>query len=91
MSNGDAQELGDAGAESLGNALAKVPEFVDAYRGDTKFYRIIAYSLGAAISLSIVCSLVAVLCGEAVPNGITAIGSAAVGALAGVFTARGRE
>lgn len=78
-------------AESLGNAdEAKGPEIVDAYRADTKFYRIIAYSLGVAISLSIVCSLVVALCGEPVPNGITAIGSAAVGALAGIFTATTR-
>ena len=58
-----------------------------AYERDEKFYRIVALSLGSAISLSIVCSLVAVLYGESVPNGITAIGSGAVGALAGVFTA----
>lgn len=61
-----------------------------AYEGDERFYRIVAYSLGVAISLSIVCSLIAVLYGESVPNGITAIGSGAVGALAGVFTASKR-
>ncbi|MYN65761.1 MAG: hypothetical protein F4X11_12130 [Acidobacteria bacterium] len=83
MADGDEQSLGDA-------TEARGPEFVDAYRGDATFYRIIAYSLGIAISLSIVCSLVAVLCGKSVPNGITAIGSAAVGALAGIFTATSR-
>lgn len=83
MAADDEQSLGDA-------TQATGPEFVDAYRGDARFYRIIAYSLGIAISLSIVCSLVAVLCGESVPNGITAIGSAAVGALAGIFTATSR-
>ncbi len=83
MAADDEQSLGDA-TEAAGL------EFVDAYRGDARFYRIIAYSLGIAISLSIVCSLVAVLCGNAVPNGITAIGSAAVGALAGIFTATSR-
>ena len=60
-----------------------------AYERDEKFYRMVALSPGSAISLSIVCSRIAVLCGESVPNGITAIGSGAVGASAGVFTASG--
>lgn len=77
--------------ESLGDATAATgPEIVEAYRVDAKFYRIVAWSLGVAVSLSIVCSLIAVLCGASVPNGITAIGSAAVGALAGIFTATSR-
>lgn len=62
------------------------PKAVDAYRTDKHFYRVIAYSLGTAIGLSIVCSTVAFLCVQDVPDGVTAIGSAAVGALAGVFT-----
>ena len=66
------------------------PAIVEAYRGDRHFYRVIAYSLGVAIGLSVVCSTVAFLCTGEVPDGITAIGSAAVGALAGVFTATSR-
>lgn len=60
------------------------------YRGDTHFYRVIAYSLGITIGLAVVCSTVAFLCTGEVPDGIIAIGSAAVGALAGVFTATSR-
>ena len=61
-----------------------------AYERDQMFYRMVVVSLGAAISLSIICSMVAVVCTGSVPDGITAIGSGAVGALAGVFTASRR-
>lgn len=72
------------------NPARTKPDRQLAYEGDERFYRIVAYSLGIAISLSVVCSLIAILYGESVPNGITAIGSGAVGALAGVFTASKR-
>ena len=79
MTGADFGNIEESGAKPAVQRLA--------YESDQKFFRIVALSLGVAISLSIVCSLIAVLCGESVPNGITAIGSGAVGALAGVFTA----
>lgn len=76
------RNLGDADENET-----KSPTVRDAYRADKHFYRVIAYSLGIAIGLSIVCSTVTFVCTQEVPDGVTAIGSAAVGALAGVFTA----
>jgi len=53
---------------------------------DTVVYRIVVGSLGAAIVIVIVC--VAILAGikVSIPDGLIAIGAAAVGGLAGVLT-----
>ena len=75
----------DAGIETKSPVIHRL-----AYERDQLFYRMVVVSLGTAISLSIICSAITVICSGSVPDGITAIGSGAVGALAGVFTASRR-
>ena len=82
---GEPRDLGDVVEDESEELTAR-----DAYRTDKHFYRVIAYSLGIAIGLSIVCSTAAFVCTKEVPDGVIAIGSAAVGALAGIFTATAR-
>lgn len=58
-----------------------------AYASDPFFYRVVAVSLGAAIILSVVGSVLLAFYGIET-QALLAIGSAAVGALAGVLAAR---
>lgn len=58
-----------------------------AYESDRFFYRVVAVSLGLAIILSVVGSVILAFCGKQ-NEAVLAIGSAAVGALAGVLAAR---
>ena len=57
------------------------------YKSDRNFYRVTVWFLGLTALLSVAGTIVVVLFGKDAPQGVTAIGSAAVGALAGVFTA----
>ena len=59
-----------------------------AYETDPVFFRIVGRMLGAAILLSVVGSIVLAACGKNVPEALVAIGSGAVGALAGVLASR---
>lgn len=58
-----------------------------AYRRDRTFYRIIAASLGLAVVLCVSGAIWVTLLGFEVPQVLTAIGSAAIGAFAGVLVA----
>ena len=59
-----------------------------AYETDPTFFRIVGWMLGLAILLSLAGSILLAACGEDVPEALVAIGSAAVGALAGVLASR---
>ena len=58
-----------------------------AYESDQFFYRVVAVSLGAAVLLSVLGSVSLAFCGKE-NEALLAIGSAAVGALAGVLAGR---
>ena len=60
-----------------------------AYQHDPLFFRNVAHWLGLTITLSIVAVSVLVWQEAAVPDGLIAIGSAAVGAMASVFRVGG--
>ena len=66
-----------------GITLADIP----AYRGDRAFYRTIAASLGLAVLLCVMGAIWVATRGLEVPQVLTAIGSAAIGAFAGVLAA----
>ena len=57
----------------------------DAYRSDQRFYRIIAWSLGAAVVLSVLGAVFLSFKGKEVPQVLIALGSASIGAIAGVL------
>lgn len=59
-----------------------------AYETDPTFFRIVGWMLGIAIVLSVAGSIGLAACGKEVPEALVAIGSAAVGALAGVLASR---
>ena len=55
------------------------------YRQDRLFYRVVAFTLAGAVLLALIGSFVLALYDKDVPESVVAIGSAAVGALAGVL------
>ena len=59
-----------------------------AFETDRWFFRMVAISLGAAIVFSVAGSIWLAAHGNDVPESVVAIGSASVGALAGVLTVR---
>jgi hypothetical protein len=68
--------------EKLSNeAKGKVP----AYTGDVLLYRIAVTVLGALALLAVLGGLILALGNRTVPEGVVAIGSAAAGALVGLF------
>ena len=81
------RDLGEDKAEPTDTSEVQV---VDAFRRDKWFYRMVAGGLLLVIVLAVAGSVIAFIWTGEVPNGVTAIGSAAVGALAGVFTATAR-
>jgi hypothetical protein len=54
-------------------------------QSDRAIYRIVVASLGAAVVLAMVGAVVLTFVGKSVPDVLTALGSAAVGALAGLL------
>ena len=66
-----------------------VPVYAPAYLSDRHFYRVVVYSLALVIAVSLIGSIVLVYCGKEIEASIIALGSTAVGALAGVI-ARGQ-
>ena len=75
-------DWGDASKASPGGSVT----FRPAYESDVWFYRILVIALGGAVLLSVVGAVVVAVMGKPVPEVLLAVGSAAVGALAGVFT-----
>ena len=71
----------DPGADSEVSERITVP----AYERDARFYRAVVRWLGLTIVISIVAVAMLVGIGKPIPDGLIAIGSAAVGAMAGVF------
>ena len=59
-----------------------------AYQTDPIFFRIVASMLGAAVLLSVVGCIGLAACRIEIPQALVAIGSGAVGALAGVLAIR---
>ena len=68
----------------LGDSLTVEPGR-PAYERDPKFYRNVVCWLGSTIVVSIVSVLILYLCKGDAPDGLIAIGSATLGAMAGVF------
>ena len=75
------QDWGDSGNSAI--TIGSTP----AYESDQFFYRVVAISLGTAIVLSVLGSVVLAFY-EKDSEALLAIGSAAVGALAGVLAGR---
>ena len=75
------QDWGDSGNSAI--TIGSTP----AYESDQFFYRVVAISLGTAIVLSVLGSVVLAF-SEKDSEALLAIGSAAVGALAGVLAGR---
>ena len=86
--NGE-QQL-DARDQVTGAAFDRTSSFQPAYAGDPLFYRMVVGFLGGVAMLAVGGAAWIALAGNTTPCGITAIGSAAVGALAGVFSATSR-
>lgn len=85
LDNSPPEQL-DWGSSDSPEEQAKIDR-APAYESDPFFYRVVAVSLGSAIILSVVGSVLLAFYGiEA--QALLAIGSAAVGALAGVLAAR---
>ena len=61
-----------------------------AYLGDRLFYRVVDWGLVAAVGLALMGSIGLAAYDKEVPESIVAIGSAALGALAGVLTVNRR-
>lgn len=80
----------DAEGQVAGAAFDKQSSFQPAYAGDPLFYRMAVGFLGGVAVLAVGGAAWIAVAGHAPPCGITAIGSAAVGALAGVFSATSR-
>ncbi|ETR67996.1 MAG: hypothetical protein OMM_10982 [Candidatus Magnetoglobus multicellularis str. Araruama] len=60
-------------------------EIHPAYKSDRHFYRVVAWSLSAIVILSMMGSLWLTYLDKNIPEAIVALGSTAVGALAGVL------
>ena len=58
-----------------------------AYIRDRLFYRVVAWSLAGIASLALVGAIVLAACDKAIPDSVVALGSTAIGALAGVLVA----
>ena len=58
---------------------------VPAYVGDRRFYRVVAWSLALVAGAAVIGSIFIGLQGQEVPESVVALGSTAVGALAGVL------
>lgn len=76
--NGEAQDWG-SGEDN--QRIERHP----AYRGDRHFYRVVAWSLSAVVILSMLGSLCLAYLDKNIPEAIIALGSTALGALAGVL------
>ena len=66
------------------------PGYQPAYLSDRHFYRVVVWSLAGVVFVSLIGSIVLVCLGREIEASIIALGSTAVGALAGVI-ARGRS
>lgn len=56
-----------------------------AYHNDPQFYRTVAWFLGTTIILCTIGAILLAYCGKDIPDWLVALGSAAIGALAGLF------
>lgn len=63
--------------------LERLP--LPAYHGDNQFYRIVALFLGATVVLCVIGAIYLAYAEKDIPDALVALGSAAVGALAGLF------
>lgn len=77
-------EPNDWGSSEDGGAPA-VKRSGPAYENDQHFYRVVAWSLSITVILSMLGSLGLAYLGKSIPESILALGSTAVGALAGVL------
>ena len=79
-----------APAESAGSATTDAVRVNPAFVGDRYFYRVVAWSLALAAVLSLIGGVALAGTGKEVPHAIVAIGSTAIGALAGVVAGSGK-
>ena len=87
MAENSAGELMDWGSSDSCDGKPKIHS-APAYESDRFFYRVVAMSLGLAILASVAGSVLLAFYGKQTQESLLAIGSAAVGALAGVLAAR---
>jgi len=80
-----AQDWGDANSQT-GNPL-KISGREPAYHNDPVFYRTVAWFLGITIIICTVGAILLAYSGKEIPDLLVALGSAAIGALAGLFAA----
>ena len=78
-------DWGDTSKASKASPVGRVT-LRPAYENDVWFYRILVIALGGAVLLSVGGAVLIAVMGKQVPEVLVAVGSAAVGALAGVFT-----
>ena len=86
MSSGTATKPAPLFGKDETEDTGKVERAFRAFETDKKFYRIVAYSLGVAILLSVIGLGVLSWCGKSPPDGLVAIASAAAGAFGGVLS-----
>lgn len=67
------------------------PEKRPAFETDRLFYRVVACVLGATILIAAGGGVALAWCGKEIPQILTALGSAAIGALAGVLVQNNRR
>lgn len=84
LANIDQLKTGNT-AEVVQAAAATAKSIVPAYSGDVWVYRLVVLFLGAALLAVIVCYAVDPIFKVTLPDGLVAIGAAAVGALAGLL------
>ena len=81
-------ETDDWGEPDETNFLEYSPD--PAYLGDRLFYRVVGWGLVAAVGAALIGSIGLAAYDKEVPESVVAIGSAALGALAGVLTVNRR-
>ena|SRR5258707_14920449 len=76
---------GTGSGDALADEITNLADKSVAYRGDVWFYRVVVGALGFAIVLSLVLAFVLILYDKSGLDFFTAIGSASVGGLVGLF------
>ena len=83
------------GEESWGSATGDEPEGYDrrrpAYLGDRRFYRIVVWFLGVVAVVAAAGTILLAILTPEVPDALVALGSASIGALAGLIGGGGRQ
>ena len=77
--------------EELPKIISEAANETPAYIGDKFLYRMVAFALGLVILLAAIGAIVLALLGKTTPDLLVALGSGAIGALAGLFAPSGKS